>query len=707
MTKSRALEIKNLLTKASAGFKTLAIGENYQTQALAFLEQWLSDPMFQEYVPQIAHLIEKEYWDYLIDCFYKVIPFGTGGRRGEVGVGPNRINPWTITASAQGHSQYLLKQYGEESKTRGVVITYDVRQFYGNKYLNNKLQNPVLNVSCKHLAEAAAEVYAANGIKVYMFNDIRTTPQLSFSIRYLHAVGGTMISASHNPPEHNGKKVFDDTGGQLVPPDDEKLVDEVTKSVKEIKRLAYKDAHKQKIIVMAGADVDEAYIQAASACSLSTNREAKIVFSPLHGCGTTSVSKALEKLGFNFENDPQTSNPSGRFEHVTFNIPNPEVQESFDTPLIYAKKVDADILISSDPDADRFGMMVKHNGEWKFLNGNEIAAIIGEYVIQKRKGTLTGQGIVIKTEVTTNLIREICKKNNIKLIGDLLVGYKYIGVAMNNLQTTNEMENFLFGCEESHGYNTGDYTREKDAVPAAIWMSELAGELKKQGRTLVDYLDEIYAHYGFFRNYLTEIRMLGAIGNEKINQIQKALRANPPKTFAEFSVDHIEDFQDRKPIVSETDKISKNVLAFHFKPVAGTISMKCTVRPSGTEPKIKMYFEIGALPTSPEDIPLVKEKMEQLLQKFEKAFMKTCYNIIGTDFPDRGFLLFWQLPLDSKMQYFNIEPKIAELQNETSIEIKKRKLTELLAFLGSNPIEKVDKAFAAQYGASIAKYIGI
>ena len=213
----------DLLSKAKQGFATLKVNSKYQSQAMAFLEQWLTDDQFQDFVPQIEHLIKQEHWDYLLDSFYQVISFGTGGRRGEVGVGPNRINQWTIQASAQGHSQYLLKHYGESAKQRGVVFAYDVREFAGNKYFNSELPNPVLNLTSKGLAKAAAEVYTANGIKVYNFDSIRTTPELSFAVRHLNAVAGDVFSASHNPPTHNGKKVYDEFGGQLIPPDDAAL----------------------------------------------------------------------------------------------------------------------------------------------------------------------------------------------------------------------------------------------------------------------------------------------------------------------------------------------------------------------------------------------------------------------------------------------------------------------------------------------------
>lgn len=696
-----------LLDQAKQGFATLKVNPTYQHQALAFLEQWLSDDQFADFVPQIEHLIQAKHWDYLLDSFYQVIPFGTGGRRGEVGIGPNRINQWTIQASAQGHSQYLLQHYGDQAKERGVVFAYDVRQFTGNAYFNPNLPNPVLNLDSQGLARVAAEVYAANGIKVYTFDGVRTTPELSFAIRHLQAVAGDVFSASHNPPSHNGKKVYDEFGGQLIPPADEALVKEVTQQVSLIHSLPYDQAVEQGLIITIDQQVDQAYIQAATTVSLSSARDIKIVYTPMHGCGSTSVSKALTSLGFIVDSDPQTSNPSGRFENVTFNIPNPEVIQSFDTTLAYAKQKQADIILNSDPDADRIGIMVHHQGQWQFVNGNEIAAILTAYVIDKKKANFTGQETAIKTIVTTDLVERICQHYQVKLIGDLLIGFKYVGDIMNHIEQACHIDQFLVGIEESHGYIAGNYARDKDAVTAAIWLSELAAELKRQGQTLIDYLNQIYASYGYFRNYLTEIRMLGATGKERIDAIQEALRTSPPQAFGRFSVTSFEDGRNRLPIVSETDRAAKDVLIFKLDSGLEDQSMKVTVRPSGTEPKIKMYFEVGAPASNLDQLSTTQEQTEKLLQELEKAVMLYCYQTIGIDFPERGFLLFWQLPLDDKLKYFDIEPQIEALNQINDQKQRQQQLNQLLAFLGSNPIQKIDPAFQAKYGQPLRDYLQI
>ena len=522
---------QELIANAQAGLRTLPVNPQYVEHALTFLEQWLTKDEFKEYVPQLQHLIQHEHWNYLLDSFYQVIPFGTGGRRGEVGIGTNRINPWTIRTSAQGHSQYLLKTYGEDAKTRGVVLAYDVREFFGNAYFNNALPNPVQNLTSKDLTIAAAQVYAANGIRVHLFPDVRTTPELSFTIRRLHAVAGAMFSASHNPPEHNGKKVYDEHGGQLIPPHDEALINEVTKNAHDVKVLSYDDAARAGLIVEVGTQVDEAYIAAAAGVSLSNHRGIKIIFSALHGCGMTSVYPVLKHLGFEVVLDEHTSNPSGKFENITFNIPNPEVIQSFDATLLFAQGKNADIILSSDPDADRIGIMVWHLDKWVFLNGNEIAALLGSHAIQKRKKSFTGNEVMVKTVVTTNLLQKMCNAEKVRMIGDLLIGFKYVADAMNTIEQEGNEKGFLFGCEESHSYLAGTYARDKDAANAAVWLAELAAELKEQGKTLVDELDRLYVEYGYFKNYLTEIRLLGASGKEKIDRIQSSLRNNPPTHF--------------------------------------------------------------------------------------------------------------------------------------------------------------------------------
>jgi phosphoglucomutase/phosphomannomutase len=583
------MEAEKLMESVKEGFANLEISAKYKESALEWLKIWLTDNAYADYVPQIEYLIEVENWAFLMDSFYQVIPFGTGGRRGMVGIGPNRINPWTIQASAQGHSQYLMKEFGEKARQRGVVLTFDVRKYTQRGIYDESRPNPVRDLDGKQLAVAAAEVYAANRIKVYMFESARSTPELSFAIRHLDAVSGDMFSASHNLPTDNGKKVYDQFGGQLIPPDDQMLVNEVTGNVTEIKTIDFDEARQGGLIQVIGEDIDRAFHSAISKVSLSDERHLKIVYSPLHGTGLTSVYPVLKQMGFEILLDPQTSNLSGAFENVTFNIPNPEVVESFDKAIPFADIEGADIIISTDPDADRIGVMAKHNGAWAFLSGNEIGIILSDFAISKfrQAGRLNPNSIIIKTDVTTSLIERIAQKNKVACIGDLLVGFKYIAAEMIN--------DFILGTEESHGFLMGNYCRDKDAACAAVWIAELAAELKKDHKTLVDGLNEVYANYGYCHNYLTEIRLLGAKGMEQILYIMNHLRETQITHIGDFSVKEKIDRSKGapQPHLSRTDTSARNILIYYLENITQTTNLRVTVRPSGTEPKIKMYYEVS------------------------------------------------------------------------------------------------------------------
>ena len=705
------MDTKIWITKAKDGFNTLDVSQKYVDDALKWLEVWLSDQMFSDYVHQIQYLIENNRWNFLLDAFYQVIPFGTGGRRGLVGIGPNRINTWTIQASAQGHSQYLIKAFGEDAKKRGVVLAYDVRKYVQKGTYDDSAPNPVMDLDGRQLAVAAAEVYTANHIKVHLYEAVRSTPQLSFTIRYLNAVSGDMFSDRHNLPTDNGKKVYDQYGGQLIPPHDQNLVDEVTQKVKAIKTVEFEQAKAQGLIAFIGEEVDEAYYAAVCPVSQSSERKLKMVYSPLHGTGLTSVYPILKKLGFDVTLDPATSNLSGAFENVTFNIPNPEVVESFDHSLPFAQKSDADILISTDPDADRIGVMLKHNGNWRFLSGNEIGIILSQYAISKYKaqGRLNPDNVIIKTDVTTSLIQKIAVDNGVRCIADLLVGFKYIGDLMNMIEAENKIDHFILGTEESHGYLMGNYARDKDAACAAVWLGEHAAELKNQNKTLVDDLAEIYARYGYCHNYLTEIRLLGAKGMEQILMIMNHLRDTRIDTFGDFSVKHKIDRRDGEPQphLSRTDTSARNMLVYQLANTPETTSMRVTVRPSGTEPKIKMYFEVFGKPFKLENQGPEKEKIIKLRERLEKNVMQYCYNLLEVDFPDRGFLLFWQLPLADKLKYFEIEEDITDLKDISDENDRKEKLMKLLEFLGANPIQKIDKAFKEKHKIGILEYLDL
>lgn len=702
-------DISEVLSQIKNGFDSLSISKKYKDSALNFLKIWLTDPMFIDYVPQIEYLIHTKKWNELLDAFYQVIPFGTGGRRGLVGIGPNRINGWTIQSSAQGHSQYLIQKFGEEAKKRGVVLTYDVRRYEQKGLYDENLANPVRNLDGAILSKLAAQVYAANGIKVFMYNAPRSTPQLSFSIRYLHAISGAMFSASHNLPTDNGKKVYDEFGGQLIPPFDQMLVDEVTTNVKSIMTIPFEEACKQNLIIYLDESIDNAYHETVASLSCSPNRDINILYSALHGTGMSSVYPILQKAGFKVALDPKTSNLSGAFENVTFRIPNPEVVQSFDTALQEADHVNADIIISTDPDADRIGIMVRHQEKWVFINGNEIGIILSQYGISQRKqaGTLSANCTIVKTEVTNSLIAKIAKKNNVYCIGNLLVGFKYIGNVMNQLEQAGKMDDFILGTEESHGFIIGNYARDKDAACAAIWLSELAATLKKENKTLIDYLNSIYAEYGYCHNYLTEIRLTGAEGMEQIATIMTTLRQENISGLGDFVLSKKYDRWEGTPHLSATDTASRNVIVLEMMPTKAVQSCRIIARPSGTEPKLKLYIELVGRPCTLETLEESKKQLKEICTGLERILMLYCYGIIGIEFPERGFLLFWQLPLASKLQYFKIEDSIIDLRNIVDPEERKARLNTMLAFLGANPIEKVNKAFQAKYEKGILEYLDL
>ncbi|HRO65651.1 MAG TPA: hypothetical protein PKU78_05500, partial [Candidatus Dojkabacteria bacterium] len=370
---------------------------------------------------------------------------------------------------------------------------------------------------------------------------------------------------------------------------------------------------------------------------------------------------------------------------------------------------ESDIILASDPDADRIGIMSKEKDNWKFYNGNEIGVLITDYLLSELKANnkLKPTNILLKTVVTTNLITVLAERYGVKITGDLLVGFKYIGEIMDNLQVSGKISDFLLGVEESHGYTAGNYIREKDALVAGILLSELASKLKGEGKTLAQYLDQIYEENGYFLNYLTEIRLPGAEGMSSIAKIQNNLREERPIKIGEFEVEKLTDRWDGEDFVSATDKESRNVLIINFKTDENYHQLQAIVRPSGTEPKLKTYFEIGVKANPDKSLEELKAMAEEMRERLEKAVLKYCYKIIGIDFPDRGFLLFWQLPAWDKLKYFEVEPKIAELKSIQDPFRRKAELDKLLTFLGADPVKKIDKAFIAKYQTGVIDYLDL
>ena len=583
--------------------EALGVRPEVHAAAEASLNRWLTEPAFAEWAPLVRSLVAAERWNLLIDSFWQVMPFGTGGRRGTVGVGPNRFNPWSLAASVQGHAAFLRKQLGERPLT--VVIAYDVRCFRdATGSFPTDVPNPLLGLSSRDFAEIAAGVYAANGVRTVLLEPGSTTfistPELSFAIRRLGAEAGLNISASHNPPDDNGGKFYNALGGQEVPPDDETMADEVNR-VGEIRRMSPAEARAGGWIADYPSEVHDAYVALNLGTSLLPHaRSAHVVFTALHGTGDTSALAVLRAAGFRADLEPTQSTHDGAFPEVPFRTPNPEVPQSMDRAVALARTLGADLVMACDPDADRIGLVARESdGSWRFFTGNEIAALVTEHRL--RHGRFAAP-IVMKTEVTSELVSRVARRHGAQVVGELMVGFKYIGDGLKQLDATGQFggvkgspADFVIGVEESHGVLVTAAIRDKDAAGAALALAEMASEAKAAGRTLGDALRELWAREGYVSNRLVSTVMRGAAGKARIERIQESLRSEPPKDVAGFAVT---DFADRRdptgvlgPIRSGSDAASRDVLVFRCGE-----GNRVILRPSGTEPKNKVYVEVIGAP---------------------------------------------------------------------------------------------------------------
>ncbi|NLM05064.1 MAG: phospho-sugar mutase, partial [Clostridiales bacterium] len=535
-------------------------------QIMKEYEKWLSDPYFDSETRLELESI-KDNKSEIEDRFYKELEFGTGGIRGKIGAGINRINKYTIRKATQGLAN-LIKKNGTEAVNRGVVIAHDPRHM------------------SKEFTLEAALVLANNGIKSYVFNDLRPTPELSFAIRYLNAMAGIVITASHNPPEYNGYKVYWEDGAQMA----NKLTQEVSNEINKIDSLhGILPMEKEKALELGlleyiGYEVDDAYIEAVKGQSLrpevieKLGRDFKIVYTPLHGTGNIPIRRVLKEIGFeNVFVVPEQEKPDPEFS--TVNYPNPEERAAFELSIELAMKENADLIIGTDPDCDRVGAVVKNmEGEYIVLTGNQTGALLVEYILSTldEKDNLKEDGIVIKTIVTSEMGADIAKAYDITVL-DTLTGFKYIGEKIKEFEKTGE-HTFIFGYEESYGYLSGTYTRDKDAVVSSMLICEMAAYYKSRGLTLYEGLLELYEKYGYYLEDLKSITLEGRAGSEKIQSILNGLRENPPTHMGGYEIIKIEDFLKQ-------DKLPKaNVLKLHIE---GDSWM--ALRPSGTEPKLKIY----------------------------------------------------------------------------------------------------------------------
>ncbi len=567
-------------------------------------KEWMENPYFDAKTKEELKSIEGDERE-IKERFYAELEFGTAGLRGVIGAGTNRMNMYTVRKATQGLANYIISQNAQE---KGVAIAYDSRRM------------------SPEFADEAACCLAANGIKAYVFESLRPTPELSFAVRELGCISGINITASHNPPEYNGYKVYWEDGAQITPPHDSGIMDEV-KAVTDyasVKTMSRQDAEKAGLYESIGAAVDDRYMEELKknvlhpACIKEVEKDLKIVYTPLHGTGNLPVRRVLKELGFtNVFVVPEQELPDGEFPTVSY--PNPEAKEAFDLALKLAKEKDADLVLATDPDADRLGVYVKDSksGEYICLTGNMSGAFLADYEIGQKlemEGKLPEDGMLVKTIVTTNLVDAIAKYYHIDVV-ECLTGFKWIGREILKTEKTGK-GTYLFGFEESYGCLVGTHARDKDAIVASMALCEAAAYYKKRGKTLWDAMIDMYEKYGYYKDDVISITHKGIEGLEKIKSTMDGLRTNPPSRFGNYDVTVVRDYEQdtiKNLITGEEGKTGlpkSNVLYYEL-----TSDAWLCVRPSGTEPKIKIYF--GVVGGSLED---ADQKSSELAEVVKKLF---------------------------------------------------------------------------------------
>ena len=563
--------------------------------------EWLKNPSIDEETKEELRSIESNKEE-IEDRFYKDLEFGTAGLRGIIGNGSNRMNKYTVTKATQGLANYINKNNPEN---KPVVISYDSRHM------------------SKEFSEMTALCLNANGIKTYVFEELRPVPELSFAVRKLNCIAGIMITASHNPPKYNGYKVYWEDGAQIVPPHDKGIIEEVNKieDFSKIKKMEYKDAVEKGLYNTILKEIDDAYIETLKKLVQNpetikrTQKDIKIVYTPLHGAGNIPVQRVLKEIGFeNVYVVPEQEKPNGDFPTVSY--PNPEDEKAFKLALDLAKKVDADVVLANDPDADRLGVYAKDSktGEYHSFTGNMSGLLIAEYELsQKReKGDIPTNGALIKTIVSSNLADAIAKEYNLTLI-EVLTGFKYIGEQMRMFEQTGKYT-FLFGFEESYGCLIGTHARDKDGIAAVMALCEATAFYKEKGFTLWDQMMNIYKKYGYYKELTVSITKEGVSGAEEIKKMMENIRTNPPTKLGKYDVLEFRDYKvgmvkNLKTLETKSTNLPQsNVLYFDLSDNAW-----CCVRPSGTEPKIKFYIGVR------EDY---NEKAQSSLDKLEEEVKK-------------------------------------------------------------------------------------
>lgn len=562
-------------------------------------EEWLNNPCFDKETKKELESIknnEKE----IEDRFYKELEFGTAGLRGVIGAGSNRMNKYTVGRATQGLANFILKEGTQE---KGIAISYDSRHM------------------SKEFSEEAALCLNANGIKTYIFDELRPVPELSFTVRQLKCTAGIMITASHNPPEYNGYKVYWDDGAQIIPPKDKQIIDEVNKTeFSQIKKMNKEDAIKAGLYIEIGKEIDDKFVNTLKSLVLNpevikkVQDDIKIVYTPLHGAGNVPVQRVLKELGFTHVFVvPEQEKPDGDFPTVSY--PNPEDKNAFKLALELAKKVDADVVLATDPDSDRLGVYSKDdNGEYIAYTGNMSALLIAEYELsqKKEKGMLPDNGAFITTIVSSDMAKAIAKAYGLRVF-ETLTGFKWIGEKIRQFEEQHTYS-YQFGFEESYGCLISPHARDKDGISAVMALCEATAYYKSKGITLWQQMLNIYKKYGFYKEGQISIVLKGADGAEQIKAKMEKMRANPPKSLAGHKVMEVRDYKEHTIVKengerSETDLPTSNVLYYDL-----TDNAWCCVRPSGTEPKIKFYM--GVRGESMEDADKKLEELTEAMKKF-------------------------------------------------------------------------------------------
>ena len=562
-------------------------------------EYWLNDPYFDEDTKNELLAIRNDENE-VEDRFYQELEFGTGGLRGVIGAGTNRMNIYTVRKATQGLANYIKKNGGEDGAKRGVAISYDCRRF------------------SPEFADETARCLAANGIKAYVFDELRPTPELSFALRKLNCIAGVMVTASHNPPEYNGYKAYWEDGAQVTPPHDTGIIGEVKAitDYHEVKTMPKEDAIKAGLYEIIGKEIDDAYMVELKKQIIHLDvieemaDKLTVVYTPFHGTGLVPVKRVLSELGFkNLYIVPEQELPDPDF--TTLDYPNPEDPKAFKLALELAKEKDADIVLATDPDADRLGIYAKDTktGEYVPFTGNMSGMLIGEYILRERQatGTMPERPAFVTTIVTTNMARRVAEKYGLHYI-EVLTGFKYIGEQIRLFEENNQSYNYVFGLEESYGCLAGTHARDKDAIVAVMMLCEVAAFCKKNNKTLWDAMIEMYEDYGYYKEGQYSITMKGIEGAKEIAALMDKLRNNPPKTFGAWTVEEFRDYKTGETLnpatgeKGQTGLPESNVLYFALNDDSW-----CCARPSGTEPKIKFYM--GVKGTSLED---AQKKQDEL-----------------------------------------------------------------------------------------------